>query len=71
MDPYWKSQPGTYEVNLEWKLELNISTDHSHSWARISHDEEYDDNEEETSETKTEVFAFENEKTCFCKPIKG
>ena len=22
--PYWKSQPATYKVNMEWKLELNL-----------------------------------------------
>ena len=24
LGPYWKSQPVTYKVNLEWKLELNL-----------------------------------------------
>ena len=24
LDPYWKSQPATCKVNLEWKLELNL-----------------------------------------------
>ena len=24
LDPYWKSQPATYKVNMEWKLELNL-----------------------------------------------
>ena len=24
MGPYWKSQPATYKVNMEWKLELNL-----------------------------------------------
>ena len=24
LGPYWKSQPGTYKVNMEWKLELNL-----------------------------------------------
>ena len=23
LDPYWKSQPATYNVNMEWKLELS------------------------------------------------
>ena len=46
----------------------SINKDNSHSWVRISHglnklvtdliDKEYDDNEQETSETKTEVFAL-------------
>ena len=24
LGPYWKSQPATYKVNMEWKLELNL-----------------------------------------------
>ena len=24
LDPHWKSQPITYKVNMEWKLELNL-----------------------------------------------
>ena len=24
LGPYWKSQPVTYKVNMEWKLELNL-----------------------------------------------
>ena len=24
LDPYWKSQPATYKVNMEWKVELNL-----------------------------------------------
>ena len=46
----------------------SVNKDNSHSWVRISHglnklvtdliDKENDDNEQETSETKTEVFTF-------------
>ena len=46
----------------------SVNKDNSHSWVRISHglnrlvtdliDREYDDDEQETSTTKTEVFAF-------------
>ena len=52
-------------------MEIRIETvnkDNFHSWVRISHglnklvtdliDKEYDNNEQETSTTKTEVFAF-------------
>ena len=45
-----------------------VNKDNSHSWVSVSHglhklvtdliDKEYDDNEQETSTTKTEVFAF-------------
>ena len=24
LDPFWKSQPVTYKVNMEWKSELNM-----------------------------------------------
>ena len=52
---------------MEIRIE-SVNKDNSHSWVRISHglkklvtdliDEEYDDNEQETFTTKTEVFAF-------------
>ena len=69
LDPYWKSQPVTCKVNMEWKLEIDsVNKDKSHSWVRISHDlnklvtdlidKKYDDNEQETSTTKTEVFVL-------------
>ena len=51
------------EISIE-----SVNKDNSHSWVRISHglnklvtdliDKEYDDNEQETSETKTEIFAL-------------
>ena len=37
----------------------------------LDRQKEYDDNEQETSETKSEEFALKMECTCFCKPIKG
>ena len=58
---------GKYGVEI--RIEL-VNKDNSHSWVRISHglnklvtdliDKEYDDNEQETSETKTEVFALKS-----------
>ena len=55
---------GKYGVEI--RIE-SVNKDHSHSWVRISHgsnklvtdliDREYDDNEQETSETKTEALA--------------
>ena len=52
---------------MEIRIE-SVNKDTSHSWVRISRglnklvtdliDKEYDDNEQETSEMKTEVFAF-------------
>ena len=54
---------------MEFRIE-SVNKDNSHSWVRISHglnklvtnliDREYD-NEQETSETKTEVFALKTE----------
>ena len=75
LDPCWKSQPVTYKVNTEWKSELNLWTNTilsrgSEIFNGLNKlvtdliDKEYDDNEQETSTTKTEVF-------CVCKPIQG
>ena len=57
---------GKYGVEI--RIE-SVDNDNSHSWVRISHglnkfvtdliDKEYDDNEQETSESKTELFALE------------
>ena len=54
------------KYGVEIRIE-SVNKDDSHSWVRISHglnklvtdliDKDYDDNEQETSETKTEVFA--------------
>ena len=70
---------GKYGVEI--RIE-SVNKDNPHSRVRISHglnklvtdliDKEYDDNEQETSETKSEEFAFlKNECNCFCEPIKG
>ena len=63
------------EVRIE-----SVNKDNSHSWVRISHglnklvphliDKEYDDNEQETSETKTEVFALKTEVFAFAAKAK-
>ena len=69
---------GKYGVEI--RIE-SVNKDNSHSWVRLSHglnklvtdliDKEYDDNEQETSETKTESICVENGCICFCKLIKG
>ena len=56
---------------VEIRIE-SVNNDNSHSWVRISHglnklvtdliDKTYDDNEQETSSTKTEVFAITSAK---------
>ena len=54
---------------MEWKIRIeSVNKDNSHSWVRISHglnklvtdlsNKEYDDNEQETSEMKSEEFAL-------------
>ena len=68
------------EKGVEIRIE-SVNKDNSHSWVRISHglnklvtdliDKEYDDNEQETSETKTAIFALKTDVFAFYKPIKG
>ena len=62
---------------MEIRIE-SVNKDNSHSWVRISHglnklatdliDKEYDDNEQETSTTKTEVLASANRPKAKAKP---
>ena len=79
---YWKSRPVTCKVNMEWKTKVEfINKDHSHSCVRISHglnklvtdliDKGYDDNEQETSETKTEAFALKTDVFAFASRSKA
>ena len=59
----------------------SVNKDNSHSWVRISHglnklltdliDKEYDDNEQETSETKTEAFAMKTDVLAFSSRLKA
>ena len=66
---------GKYGVEI--RIE-SVSKDNSHSWIRISYglnklvteliDKEYDDNEQETPETKTEVFVFASRSEAKAKP---
>ena len=68
-------QQGKHGVEI--RIE-SVSNDKSHSWVRISHglnklvtdfiDKEYDDNEQETSTTKAEVFAFACRSKAKAKP---
>ena len=62
---------------MEIRIE-SVNNDKSHSWVRISHglnklvtdliDKEYDDDEQETSSTKTEVFASASRSYAKAKP---
>ena len=66
---------GKYGVGI--RIE-SVNKGNSHSWVRISHglnklvtdliDKKYDDNEQETSETKTGVFAFASRSKVKAKP---
>ena len=68
-------QQGKYGVEI--RIE-SVNKDNSHSGVRISHgmnklvtgliDKEYDDNEQKTSTTKTEVFAFASRPKAKTKP---
>ena len=82
LDPCWKSQPATYKVNMEWEIRIDsVNKDNSHSLVRISHglnklvtdliDKEYDDNEQETSTTKTEAFALKTDVFAFANRSKA
>ena len=63
---------GKYGVEIRFE---SVNNDNSHSWVRISHglnkfvtdliDKENDDNEQETSETKTELLALETNVLAF------
>ena len=68
------------KCGVEIRIE-SVNKDNSHSWVRISHelnklvtdliDKEYDDNEQETSETKTEVFALKTDVFAFASRSKA
>ena len=65
------------KIGVEIRIEC-VNKDNILSWARISHglnklvtdliDKEYDDNKQETSETKTEVFVFASRSKDKAKP---
>ena len=65
---------------MEIRIE-SVNKDNSHSWVRISHglkklvtdliDKEYDDNEQETSQTKTEEFALKTNALAFANRSKA
>ena len=69
---------GKYGVEI--RIE-SVNKDNSHSWVRISHglnklvtdliDKEYDDNEQETSETKSEEFALKTNVLAFSSRSKA
>ena len=72
------SYQGKYGVESRIKF---VNKDNSHSWVRISHglnklvtdliDKDYDDNEQGTSETKTEAFALKTDVFVFASRSKA
>ena len=68
------------KYGVEMRIE-SVNKDNSHSWVRISHglnklatdliDKEYDDDEQETSGTKTELFALKTEVFAFASRSKA
>ena len=68
------------EHGVEIRIE-SANKDNSHSWVKISHglnklvtdliDREYDDNEHQTPETKTEMFALKTEAFAFASRSKA
>ena len=69
---------GKYGVEITIE---SVNKDNSHSWVRISHglnklvtdliDKEYDDNEQETFETKSEEFALKTNVLAFASRSKA
>ena len=68
------------KYGVEIRIE-SVNKDNSHSWVRISHglnklvtdliDKQYDDNEQETSETKSEEFALKTNVLAFASRSKA
>ena len=68
------------KYGVEFRIE-SPNRDNSHSWVRISHglnklvtdliDNEYDDNEQETSETKSDEFALKTNVLASASPSKA
>ena len=68
------------KYGVEFTIE-SVNKDNSHSWVRISHglnklvtdliDTEYDDNEQETSEMKSEEFALKTNVLAFSSRSKA
>ena len=72
---FWQGKYGV-EIRIGY-----VNKENSHSWVRNSHglnklvtdllDKEYDDNEQETSETKTEAFALKTDVLAFARRSKA
>ena len=83
LDPYWKSQPATHKVNMEWKLKVNLQTKTirtrgsgiSHGLNKLvtdlSNNKEDDNNEQETSEMQFNDFALKTNVHAFASRTKA
>ena len=66
------------KYGVEIRIDSAVNRDNSHSWVRLSHglnklvtdliDKKYVDNEQETSTTKTEIFAFASRSKAEAQP---
>ena len=82
LGPCWKSQPPTLQgkYGVEIRIE-SVNTDNSHSWVRISHglnklvtdlsNKKYDNNDQGTSEMKSEEFALKTNVLAFASRSKA
>ena len=85
LGPYWKSQPVTCNVNMEWKSELNLWTktiltrgSELLTWPEQDWLRTWTTTRRTTTTTSRKPlrcsptdFRVENERICFCEPIKG
>ena len=82
LGPYWNSQPATYKVNMEWKLELNLWTKTivtrgsellMTEWVSHALEQQQGKRQQRAENLRDAVrkLNVENECTCFCEPIKG
>ena len=68
------------KYGVEFRIE-SVNKNNSHSWVRLPHgmkklvtdliDKEYDDDEQETSEMKTELFALKTEVFAYASRLKA
>ena len=74
LDPYWKPQPVTCKVKMEWKSELNLLTkDNFHSWVRISHGPKQIGHRLDQQGVRRRAGDLHKEdgSSCVCKLIQG
>ena len=75
--PYWKSQPATYKVHMEWKIRIWVCKQRpfslvgqNFSWPEQQNKED-DHNEQETSEMQFEDYALKTNALAFASRSKA